>query len=364
MILPLLLGLTVGNSADLIPIYLGTYTTPEGSKGVYRTTLNPATGELGAPSLVAELPNPSYLALHPNGKTLYAVHEFTAGEASAFAVAADGSLKKLNTTKWSGGGPCYIEVDPLGKHALVAAYGQGTVGVLAIKPDGSLGEATSVFQNTGSGPNKGRQEGPHAHFVTVDPTSKFVYSCDLGTDEVLVFRYDATTGKLTSATPRAGVMPPGGGPRHLALSKDGKFAYVNNEMTLAVTTFARSTKDGSLKAIQTLSTLPEGAAVKGSTAALNLHPTGKWLYVSNRGHDSIAVYGVQKDGTLKLVEIVSAQVKTPRGMAIDPSGKWLVVGGQDSNEVTSLQIDAKTGKLTPTKHRIMVSTPVCVLFAY
>ncbi len=356
--LPLLL--TMATSAPSLRFYIGTYTAADGSKGIYRSELNYETGALAAPELAAESNSPSYLAIHPNHKFIYACHEYTKGEASAYAIEPSGALKLINTEKFDGLNPCHVMVDPAGKNLLVAAYSGGTLVNLPIKADGSLAKFSSFFHNSGSGPDKGRQEGPHMHAAYTDAAGKMAYACDLGTDEVIRFSFDAASGVFKKVG--SSKVPPGGGPRHMALHPNGKFAYVCNEMTVGVTAFSRSS-DGDLKPMQTLSSLPAGVGVKGnSTAEIQLHPSGKWLYVSNRGHNSIAVYGVQSNGHLNLVEIASAGVKTPRGFSLDPSGRWLVVGGQDNDVLTTLKVDSTSGKLKPTGHTIKVPKPVSVLF--
>ncbi len=355
---PLLL--TLVSPVAQADFFVGTYTSPDGSKGIYRAQLNTTTGEISAPTLAAETSSPSFVALHPNGKFLYSVDESSKGAASAFAIEGN-SLRLLNTEKFDGVNPCHLTVDPSGKNLLTAAYTGGTLVSLPIKADGSLGMFTSLFQNRGSGPDKSRQEKPHMHSVYTDPRGKFAYACDLGTDEVLMFEYNSSTGSFSNK--KAFKVPAGGGPRHLVLHPTKNFLYVNNEMTLGVTTFGWDSKTGTMSALQTISTVPAGTPTEGnSTAEIALHPNGKWLFVSNRGHDSIAVFAVQADGTLKLVEISPAGVKTPRGFGLDPKGQWLVVGGQNSNDLTSLRIDAKTGKLSPSGHVVSVSKPVCVLF--
>lgn len=358
MLLPLLFTLAAAPEAD---VYLGTYTGEGGSKGIYRLRMNLETGALSQPELAAETTAPSYLAWHPDGKTLYAVNEFSGGEAAAFAVEG-GKLRERNRVRFQGGGPCHISVHPSGKHAFVAAYGGGTVAVLPIQADGSLGEARQVFQNQGSGPNKSRQEAPHLHYVAPSPDGKFVYACALGTDEVLSFRF--AEGQLELLEPRAAKVPPGGGPRHFVLHPNGKTLYANLEMTLGVATFERDPSIGALKLAATASTLPPGEQIAGrSTAAIRLHPSGKWLAVSNRGHDSLAIFPVQADGKLGSAKVVPLGVKTPRDFDFDPTGKWVLAAGQDGNEVATLRFDVATGALEPTAHRVRVGRPVCVLFA-
>jgi len=357
------LMLNVSQAADSVPFYIGTYTSDGGSRGIYRAELNASTGELSQPTLAAEANGPSFVAVHPNGKFLYAVHEPTEGDVSAYRIETDGMLSKINSRSSGGGGPCHVSVSPDGKNVFTASYGAGSLACLPIKEDGSLAEPSDVFKNAGTGPNKARQEGPHLHAIYADASNSFVYACDLGTDEVLMFRLDSPTGSLSPLKPRSAKVPPGGGPRHLALHPNGRFAFVNDEMTSAVTAFERDKSSGRLDPIQTISTLPEGRDVPGnSTAEIFLHPNGQWLYVSNRGHDSIAAYAVGEDGTLSVIQIAPAGVSVPRGFGIDPSGRWLVAAGQKSNDLTALSIDQKTGKLSPGPNKVSVDKPVCVAF--
>lgn len=357
------LGTGVLEAADEMPFYIGTYTSDGGSRGIYRASLDLQTGKLSEPALAAEVEGPSYLALAESGRILYAVHE-PGGKVSAFTVQENGALDRINTESTGGAGPCHLALDRSGKCLLVANYSGGSLACLPLAEDGSLRPASDVFENSGSGPNQRRQEKPHLHCVTTDAANRFVYACDLGTDEILVFRLDAKKGTLTSAEPRSAKVPAGGGPRHLVLDAGGEHLFVNNELTSSVTAFDRDPETGALTATQTLSTLPGGQPVPGNTtAAIMLHPTGKWLYVSNRGHDSIAVFEIGDDGALDLVQIAAAGVSVPRGIGIDPTGKWLVAGGQKSNDLTALAVDPQTGKLTPGPNKISVGKPVCVVFA-
>lgn len=356
-----LLASTVVSTADEIPFYIGTYTSAEGSQGIYRAILTTTTGTISKPTLAAKANSPNFLALHPNGDFLYSVE--SPGKVSAFAIQPDGTLERLNSQPSHGAGPCHVSVDPAGKNLLVANYGGGSLACLPIQKDGSLSAATTVYENTGSGPNPKRQTKPHLHSIYPDSTNRFVYACDLGTDEVLIFQFKPESGKLTLADPRSSKVPPGGGPRHLALHPNGQFAFVNNELTSSVTAFKRDPSTGALTPMQTISTLPGGKPVPGnSTAEIFLHPKGKWLYVSNRGHDSIATYNVGEDGKLSVIEIQPAGVAVPRGFGIDPSGRWLVVAGQKSNNLTALAIDPKSGKLSPGPNKVEVGRPVCVVF--
>ncbi len=358
VILPLL-AMTILPTHAETTLYIGIYTDPAGSKGIYRVGLNPETGALSQSQLAAETTAPSYLVPHPNGKFLYAVNEYSGGEASAFAIEKDG-LRKLNTVQFDGGGPCHICTDPGGKWLFVSAYGGGTLAVLPINADGQIGEATDVFRNQGSGPNKGRQEAPHMHFAA--SVGGYVYACDLGTDEVLTFRLE--NGKLSLQNPRAGKTEPGAGPRHFAVHPNGKTLYANNEMTLGVSVFDRNPDSGQLQLVQTLSTLPEDEPMeRKSTAAIRLHPKLPVLYVSNRGHDSLVIFDVQPDGKLKRRSMHELGVKEPRDFVIDPSGKWLIAAGQKSGDLATFRIDPNTGTPTPSQHRVQVPKPVCIAFA-
>jgi len=357
MMIPMLVAAMTNLTHTPEALYIGTYTHPGGSEGIYSSTLDPATGKLSRPMLAAKAENPSYLAVHPNGKSLYAVLEFTGGEVVSFGIGSDGRLTLLNKQSWKGGGPCHVSLDKKGKWLLAAAYGQGSLGCFPVEPDGKLGSVSSVLQNEGSGPNRQRQDGPHMHSSYFFGSK--ILACDLGTDQVFLF--DFPRGTLTPASTPFVRTECGGGPRHLAFHPNGKYVFANLEMGNSVCAY---TWDGAaLKLLQTLKTLPSGTEEKGkTTAAIVCHPNGKWLYVSNRGHDSIAVFSISSRGLLKLVCVAPAGVKEPRGMALDPSGKWLVVGGQNSNDLVSLRIDRRSGKLSEPASRVSVGTPVCVVF--
>jgi 6-phosphogluconolactonase len=346
-----------------VTCYIGTYTQAGKSRGIYVAKLDTDTGKLGPASLAAEVKSPSFLALSPSGKHLYAAVESGGGSVAAFAVGADGKLTALGEQSAGGGGTCHVWVDATGRNVFGANYGGGSIVGLRVKEDGSLGERSAFVQFAGSGPDKARQEKPHAHAVYTDAENRFLYACDLGTDNVWIFKLDTATGALEAAEPPSGKVPPGGGPRHLAIHPSGRFAYANNEMALSVTAFARDAKIGALTPLQTLPTVPEGTDRKGiSTAEIFCHPSGKWLYVSNRGHDTFAVYSIAADGKLEWIENAPAQVKVPRGFGIDPTGKWLVAAGQHDDRIAVLKIDGATGKLTPTGVTAEVMTPVCIVF--
>ncbi len=352
-------------------VYFGTYTGAK-SKGIYVSTLDGKSGALTEPQLAAETPSPSFLAAHPSGDFLYAVNEVDtfegqpAGSVSAFAVdRSTGKLSPLNQQSSRGAGPAHLSVDRSGHDVLVANYGGGNVAVLPIGADGRLAPASAFVQHTGSSVNPSRQKEPHAHAINVDGSNRFAYVADLGLDKILIYRFDATKGSLDPNDPPFASVQAGAGPRHLAIQSGGRFAYVINELICTVTAFTRDPDSGGLKAMQTISTLPAGEIVKPeySTAELQLHPSGRFLYGSNRGHDSIVGFSVdQKTGRLTYVENKPTNGRTPRGFGIDPTGTWLIAGNQESDSVVVFRVDSRTGRLTPTAQTISVGAPVSVEF--
>ncbi len=358
----LLLLTALAVAAQPVRFYLGTYTDPTLSHGIYTGTLDSRTGQLSPLVLVATVTSPSFLALSPKQPVLYALTANGHGTVAAFSQASDGGLTPLNEVP-SGSVDCHVSLDATGHTVFLASYGAGTVSAFALKPDGSVGRRTAFIQETGTGPNHVRQTQPHVHSLYHDPENRHVYACDLGTDHIYIFDYNPSTGGLTPANPPFATVPPGSGPRHLAWSLDGRFAYVNGEMGLNVTVFGRDPASGALTAIQTVPTLPPGADTKGvTTAEIVVHPSGRWLYVSNRGCGTIAVFALGGDGKLTWVQNAPAQVKVPRGFAVDPAGHWLLVGGQMDNIIAVLQIDPDTGKLAATDQTATVGAPVCVIF--
>ena len=352
-----------------VTVYVGTYTGAK-SKGIYKLTMNAETGALSKPELAAETKSPSFLALHPNNKVLYAIAEVNdvngkkGGGVSAFAIdPASGKLTLLNQQTSGGAGPCYVATDPSGKVAMVANYGGGSVESLPIKEDGSLGEPATFVQHTGKGPTP-RQKGPNAHSINASPDGRFALAADLGLDKVLIYRIDPATAKLTPNDPPHASTPPAGGPRHLAFHPNGKYVYVNNEMAMSVTVFAYDAEKGSLSEIGTVDTIPGGEkSNRFSTAEIQVHPNGKFVYVSNRGHDSITCYSVDEaSGKLTLASNTPTGGKTPRNFRIDPSGKWLLAANQGSDSVVAFKVDPATGAMTPTGASVEVGAPVCIKF--
>jgi len=356
--------------------FVGTYTEAGSkSKGIYAYRFDAASGTITPLGLAAQTTNPSFVAVHPNGKFLYAVNEVgnykgpNSGGVSAFAIDRDkndrmtGKLTFLNEKKSRGADPCYITVDKTGKYVLVANYTGGSVIVFRVEKDGKLGPASAFIQHKGQGPNTKRQEGPHAHSIDLSPDNRFAFIDDLGVDALLVDRFDTATGDLYPNDPPFARLDPGAGPRHFALHPTGKFGYVISELHSTVTAFAADLDKGTFKPLQTISALPADFKGENSDAEIEIHPSGKFLYASNRGHDSITVFAIDSaTGMLTPVAYTPTQGKTPRSFEIDPTGKFLLAENQESNNIIVFRIDQDTGKLTPTGKVIDVPSPVCVKF--
>jgi 6-phosphogluconolactonase len=348
-------------------VYIGTYTNTNRSKGIHAYRFHPEDGKLTKIGLVAETPDPSFLAISPNGQFLYSVSELEGkptGGVSAFRIDPQtAKLTLLNTVSSKGSGPCHVLVDKTGKCVLVANYGSGSVAAFPVKEDGSLGEATAFIQHSGSSVDKARQEGPHAHSVNLPADNHFMLAADLGLDEVLIYKFDAAKGTLTPNDPPFGKVKPGSGPRHFAFHPDGKYAYVISEMASTVTAFHWDGKRGALTEFQSVSTLPADFKGKSTTAEIAIDKKGKFLYGSNRGHDSIAVFSIARDGKLTPIEQTLTQGKTPRNFALDPTGGYLFAANQDSNNIVLFRVDSKTGRLSAAGQTMEVGAPVCVTFA-
>jgi 6-phosphogluconolactonase len=363
-------------------VLVGTYTHKTASKGIYAFSYDTDSGKLTPKGVAAETADPSFVAIHPSGKYAYAVNETgKQSTVSAFALDAQtGQLTLLNQLPALGEDPCYISFDKTGKFVLIANYTSGNVAVFPILPDGKLGEHTAALTDSGTlGPNKERQEGPHAHWIELSAHNRYAYVADLGLDRVLIYKFDAAKGTLTpgdasppAATAAAGsakpndafsaTLSPGTGPRHVAFSRAGNFMYVLGEVKSTVTVFANDSNE-SYRAIQTISTLPAGFSGRNDTAEIAMHPNGKWLYASNRGNDTIAVFEVEPGkGTLRLVADVPTGGKEPRHFAIDPAGKYLLAENQNSDTIVTFRIDPASGKLTATGDVAQVPAPVCLAF--
>jgi len=347
-------------------VYVGTYTTKTNSKGIYAYRFDAVSGRLSAIGIAAETPDPSWVAVHPNGKFLYAVNE--AGKSStvsAFALEPKtGKLTLLNQLPALGEDPCYLSFDKTGKYLFVANYTSGNVVVFPIEADGKLGAATANVRDEGKvGPNKERQDGPHAHWIETSADNRVAYVADLGLDKVLIYPFDETSGRLANAGVLGEVaLPASSGPRHLAFSHDRKFMYVLGELKSNVTAFAKKSGEP-YKEIQTISAIPKGFSGRNDAAEIAIHPNGKFLCASNRGHDSIAVFNVQRrGGRLSLAANVPTGGKEPRHFVIDPTGKFLLAENQLSNNIVVFKIDPTTGGLTPTGQVVDVPSPVCIAF--
>ncbi len=340
--------------------YIGTY-TGHGSEGIYVYRFEPASGALTHIGLAAKTDNPSFLAVSPRGTHLYAVNEIDAGSVSAFRIdRKTGKLTELNRVSSRGSSPCALAVNRAGTFVLAANYGSGSVALFPIQADGSLAEASAFDQHAGSSADRERQQGPHAHSASFSPDDRFALSADLGVDRVYVYRVDAASGAL-SAVGAAGV-PPGSGPRHLTFHPGGRFAYVINELASTVSAFAW--RAGALKQIGTASALPQGYQGRKSGAEIQVHPNGRFLYVSNRGEaNDIALIDVDaQTGGLTPADHFVSGGRTPRSFGIDPTGRYLFVANQDSNNVTMFRIDPVDGRLTPSGRTVALSAPVSVLF--
>lgn len=350
-------------------VYVGTYTRSK-SKGIYFFKLQTENLEVSqnitlAPfGLAVETSNPSFLEIDAKRRLIFAVNENASGTVSAFSIdARTGKLTLLNQRSSMGNGPCHLVLDREGRNILVANYGSGNVAVLPVAPDGTLGEATEVVQHTGSSVNPNRQKGPHAHCVTLDPANRFAFVCDLGLDKVFSYKFDAPRGKLTANDPAFASIKPGAGPRHMVFRPDGRFGYVINELTSTITAFAYNANAGVLKELETVSTLPEYFDGSNTGAEIGMNPSGKYLYASNRGHNSVALFSVDSQkGTLTYIEEQGTGGKTPRHFGIQPSAKHLAICNQDSDTVLACRIDADNGRLKPSGVFAAAPTPVCAQF--
>ena len=365
------LGVTLGGraarAARELLVYVGTYTSGK-SVGIYLYRLDLGDGSLKHAGTTEGVVNPSYLTIDRARRRLYAVNEVEefegapGGAVSAFEIEPKtGALRFINRRRSMGGAPCYVTLSDSGRFLLVANYMGGNVAVLPVLKDGSLGEATDVEQFKGSGPNRERQEAPHAHFVMLDRANAHAYACDLGTDKVMGYRFDRRTGRLTPNAQPSVSLKPGAGPRHMDFHPDGRAAYVLNELDATVTAFALDPRSGTLKELETVATLPPDFKEPNTSADIHVSPNGKFLYCSNRGHDSIASFRIDP-GThrLTLVGHTPTGGKSPRNFAIDPTGAFLLAANQKSETVVTFRIDPQSGALNPTGHRAEIPAPVCL----
>ncbi|MDC0708605.1 lactonase family protein [Stigmatella sp. ncwal1] len=349
-------------------VYVGTYTTGQESQGIYLCRLDLETGVLQQVGVTPGVADPSFLAVDGKRRYLYAVNELTSfegkpsGAVSAFTIHPEThALTFINQQATQGGAPCHLEVDAKDGFVLVANYVGGNVAVLPIQEGGGLGPTVEVKQHEGSGPNTDRQEGPHAHQVRLDATQKYAFVSDLGTDKIMVYQFDAGRGKLTPHQPASVATQPGAGPRHLTFHPNGRFAFNINELNSTLTAFAYDSAQGTLTPLQTVPALPEGFTGASYCADIHVSPDGRFLYGSNRGHDSIVVYAIGPSGQLTYVEHVSTLGRWPRNFTIDSTGTYLLVANQHTHSIVTFRRDAETGKLTPVGQPLEIPAPVCLL---
>jgi 6-phosphogluconolactonase len=347
---------------------VGTYTEKTDSKGIYAFDFDSASGKLASKGIAAETPDPSFVVIHPNGKYAYAANE--SGKKSTITAfeldAKSAKLTQLNQLPALGEDPCFLSFDKTGKYLFVANYSSGNVVVFPLLPDGRLGEHTALLTDQGTaGPNKERQEGPHAHWIEVSADNRFVFVSDLGLDEILSYRFDSAKGTLTPNNPPFAKLASAAGPRHAAFSPGGKFLFVVSELNSTVTVFAYDSVNGTLKDLQVVSTVPTDFHGRNDTAEISVHPNGKWLFASNRGHDTIAVFAINPEkGTLQKTGELPTGGKEPRHFAIDPSGNFLLAENQNSNSIVVFRIDPGTGSIAPTGETASVPSPVCLAFTH
>ena len=350
-------------------VFIGTYTRGNASSdGIYTCIFDDLSGRLTSPTLATVADNPSFLAIFPSKNLVFACNETNdfggqpTGAVSSFRInKSDGSLTLINQQPTGGGAPCHCTIDATGRYLLVANYVGGNVAVFPISDDGALAPRSCLINHVGTGPDMRRQEQPHAHSINLSADNRFAYAADLGIDRVMIYRFDDQAGRLVPSAADSVAIPAGGGPRHFSIHPSGRMAYTNNELTCEVTAFSRDRATGSLTAIQQISTLPPNFEGRKSTAECLVHPNGRLLYVSNRGHDSIAAYAInQENGKLTVIEIEKTGGQEPRNFVIDPTGQWLLAENQNSDTVVVMEIDPTTGALTRTPGTISVGKPVCI----
>lgn len=364
-------GANYSNAAEtdsIHRVYIGTY-TGKASQGIYVAEFDSATGKLSVPRLASRAENPSFIAIHPSGKYLYAANEIerfqgkSTGGISAYSInPADGELTVLNQLASGGGAPCHLSLDPTAKVLFSANYSGGNIAAFLIAPDGKLLSRSSFVQHEGKSVNASRQEAPHAHAVNCDPSGKFVFANDLGLDKVMIYKLDAATGKLTTGELKSLDVKPGSGPRHLAIKE--KYVYVLNELGSSVTVFDCDLDSGKSIELQMISTLPNNESGNNGCAEIVIHPTLPYVYASNRGHDSLAIF--ERDaatGKLTAKGHVKTGFKTPRNFVIDPTGTFCLVGSQSTDEVYVHRINHKTGQMELVGEPVIVGMPVCLRFA-
>lgn len=354
---------------DFYWFYVGTYTGNK-SKGIYYGKFYPGEGKIELSGVAAETDNPSFLTIHPNGRFLYAVNETSKmngkneGGVSGFEInPIDGKLKELNQKPSGGTSPCHLAVDKTGKFLLIANYGSGSVACYRLNENGAIGDKTAQIQHTGSGANPARQSSPHAHWAGFSQDNKFAFICDLGIDKVLIYKFEDKTGELKPNNPEYIKLSDGSGPRHLAFHPDGKRAFVINELDSTISMLTYNPDTGAFALNGNIKTLPQDFTGKSTTAEIQIHPNGRFLYGSNRGHDSIACFEIAAEKPdLKLLDICQSGGKMPRYFTISPDGNYLLAANQATDNIVLFRLNQKTGKITSTGIQVEVGSPVCIIF--
>ena len=344
-------------------IFIGTYTTDSPSRGIYHTILDIEHGTLTEPNLVFEIKKPSFLAIHPTKKYLYSVTEGDPGMITALQIdEVTKQLSFMNSVLSGGRGPCHLTVSADGNRLFVANYVSGSAASIPINSDGTLGEPIQSIQHSGNGPVTERQEGPHVHSINLSPDNNFAYVADLGIDKVMIYGLNPKSGAMSEGNFSCFCGVPGSGPRHLTFHQNGRFVYLINELNNTVTALLHNTKNGELSKIQAISSLPDGASQEGKTAEIKVHPNGRFLYGSNRGHDSMVIYEIdQETGKLTLLGFQNSGIDEPRHFNIDPTGRYCIVGNQDTNTISLFKVSLTSGLLTPTGITQSVGKPICIL---
>lgn len=359
-----------GSQRDEDLLYVGTYTEGGRTDGIYLVRMDRRTGKLRRVGSVNAGANPSFLALHPNGRFLYAVNELEqyngrpTGAVSALAIASDtGALTRKNEQLSEGGAPCYVSVDRSGRVALVANYAGGSVALFPIQSDGTLARAADVVRHKGSGPNADRQSAPHAHCIVADPSNRFALAADLGADRVFVYSLSLERKSLRHVERRDAVMHAGAGPRHLAFHPMLPLVFVSNELDSTVSALRFDAQRGTLSLLETHSSLPAGWRGENFPADIHVASSGRTLYVSNRGHNSVAVFSIARStGALSLDQVISTDGDWPRNFSLHPTGEWLLVANQRSGSIVVFRRERESGRLTRTRERIELPSPVCLRF--
>jgi 6-phosphogluconolactonase len=361
---------TVKAQPTVIDVWIGT-SRAKPSQGIYHCTLNTKTGKLSNPELAAEVGGPGFLAMHPGGSHLYAVCSVKGKPSIAAYIIkrqqGKVSLAFVNAVEIGDGGAAHVAVDPTGKTLLTAQYGGGSVAVFALNQDGSVRARTQLIDHEGgSKVVSGRQDKSHAHWVGFSPDNRFAFVPDLGLDKVVIYRVDVATSTIT---PHGfGIVPPGGGPRHMKFHTNGKWVYVLNELDLSVTVFEYNAKAGTMTPTQTIPTVSKAQLAKEkfkSASEIRVHPNGRFVYSANRGHDTITAFSVNQDnGQLSVIEREHVRGATPRNFNLDPTGHWLLAAGQDSHTLASFEVDQETGELTYNRSNVFAPSAICVLFAH